>query len=90
MKIYEIEAGATYWVVARNLRQAIDALWSLWETEGSLEETEEGGSLHIDEMSEKEARDRFVAADSDHPRRSLWDDRETHSEPCVVSCSDWP
>lgn len=34
MKLYEIEVGATYWVVARNVREALDVAWRCREAEG--------------------------------------------------------
>lgn len=91
MKIYKATAGATYLVVARNMRQAIDVLWRHWEEEEqSLEETEGGGTLHLDEVKEAYARETFFQADEENERRSLWDEHLRHSEPCVLSCSEWP
>lgn len=92
MKIYEVEVGATYWVAAKNMRQAIDTVWRCWEEESALEDVETGETLSIDTVSEERARKIKVRDDNLGGERSLWDfvrDQDEKGESAVVACSEW-
>lgn len=92
MKIYEVEVGATYWVAAKNLRQALDTVWRCWEGEDALEDVETGGMLSIEEVSEERARKLKIRDNDLGGERSLWDfvrDRDEKDESAVVACSEW-
>ena len=92
MKVYEVEVGATYWVAAKNLRQAVDTVWRCWENEGSLADVDEGGTLSVEEVSEERARKLKLTDDDGGGTRSLWDfvrDQTEKNEPEVVGCSEW-
>lgn len=88
MKIYQVEVGATYWVVAKSLRQAFDTVWRCWEEEQFLEELDEGGTLSIDEVSEIRARKIQIVEDG--KAQTLWSLGQEFTEPLVVGCSEWP
>lgn len=92
MKIYEVEVGATYWVAAKNMRQAVDTVWRCWEEESSLEDVESGDSLSIETVTEERARKIKVRDDNLGGERSLWDfvrDQDEKGESAVVACSEW-
>lgn len=90
MKLYEADVGAMYWIAANNLRQAIDALWQCWETEGSLEDAESGGSLSIGEVPEERGRKLRIRDDGGGASRSMWDEMLRRTQPTVIACSEWP
>lgn len=90
MKIYEIDTGATYYVVAENLQQALDTVFRCWEEEGSLEDAE-GSELFVKPVSEEKARKVKIQMDDEAgSQRLLWDLLRDAEKPEVVACSEWP
>lgn len=91
LKLYEVETGATYWIAARNLRQATDTAWNCWEQEGALEDIEDSG-FQIEPVAEERARKINVRDDGTGGERTLWDfmrDQEEKGDAAVIACSEW-
>lgn len=91
MKLYEVEVGATYWVAAENIQNAINAMWGCWEVEGSLEDALTGDYLHIDEVSLKRAATLHFRDDcAEHAGRLMVDVAKECAGTEVIACSEWP
>jgi hypothetical protein len=91
MNIYEVDTGATYWVVAQNLLQAFDVARACWESEGSLEDVASTDSVSIDQVYEERARKIKIQMDDEAgSQRLLWDVARDATKPEVVACSEWP
>jgi len=93
MKIYEVEVGAQYWVVAKNYREAIDTVWRCWETEDALDDIESGGAISFEVVAEERARKLLIHDDETGGDRTMWDfmrDQEEKGEAAVIACSEWP
>lgn len=91
LKLYEVETGATYWVAARNLRQAVDTVWACWEAEDALEDVDESG-FEIEPVVEERARKIKVRDDDVGGERTLWDffrDQQETGDAQVIACSEW-
>lgn len=96
MKLYEVNDGATYWVAARNAREAIDLMWQHYEEMGMLEEVEDS-YFHVDPMSLERAEKLRIY----HDDGQLWDGQrgeydtliscfKSAEEACILGCSEWP
>ena len=90
MKLYEIEVGATYWVAAENIREALTVLWDWWENEGCVEDARDCGYLHIDEVPEKKSEKlRFREDGEKNAGRLMIDAAKECEQPEVIACSEW-
>lgn len=81
--IYEVNVGATFWVAAENLRQALHLMWGLGE-EYLADEDE----LQINLVPpEKAAQLRMSKRSEVAPGEPMLD---IVKEPGVIACSEWP
>ncbi len=90
MTLYEVKVGATYWVVAKNIKDALTAFWTCCEDEGSLEDAVTGDGLSVESVPEGRAR-KIKIRDDEHGReRSAWDmSRDVGETAEVIACSEW-
>ena len=93
MRLFEIEVGATYWMVARSVRHAMDLCWVQWEQEGALEDVDGGGSLTLTEVPRERAEKLNFRDDEDGSTRSMWEEFrrhvDGHRDPGILACSEW-
>ncbi len=92
MKIYEADDGSIYFIVARNLREAIDVLWRSYEEDGSSDyQREELEELSVFRISDEKARKILISDEDDqsknHTTKELAD---AATEACVLGNSEWP
>jgi len=91
MKLYRVDSGATYWVVAEDKNQAI----SLAGTEEALalddpEELKESMSgVIVKELTEEQAHKSMFLSDETGEQCSMWDEFQQVDKPCVIACSEW-
>lgn len=87
MKAYEADCGATYWIVAPNLVEAMRALADCWVAEGSEDDAEH---VTLDEVPTAKLTEILVHDDGTDTKLPLDAILAEAEAPAVVACSEWP